>query len=195
MPRSYPPEIRRQVVELARSGTKVAQLVAGGATNRQIGTSTQVLGSDGQGARTAHPYEAGIPFSCRNCAVVRNARSNDALRGLKAVPRSRGREDGSPRRSRSRGRTSTSTMRRSRSRAPRRRRAVTRCHCSLRSPASSGTPCQSGRQGPQLRPAGRARFPDSQRQLPRAPQHPPRRPERRRRRRPQPGRSPACGTP
>ncbi len=27
MPRSYPPEIRRQVVELARSGTKVAQLV------------------------------------------------------------------------------------------------------------------------------------------------------------------------
>ncbi len=28
MPRRYPPEIRRQVVELARSGTKVAQLVA-----------------------------------------------------------------------------------------------------------------------------------------------------------------------
>src|SRR5665213_2530877 len=28
MPRSYPPEVRRQVVELARSGTKVAQLVA-----------------------------------------------------------------------------------------------------------------------------------------------------------------------
>ncbi len=26
MPRRYPPEIRRQVVELARSGTKVAQL-------------------------------------------------------------------------------------------------------------------------------------------------------------------------
>ena len=28
MPRRYPPEVRRQVVELARSGTKVAQLVA-----------------------------------------------------------------------------------------------------------------------------------------------------------------------
>src|SRR5438105_4223024 len=28
MPLTYPPEIRRQVVELARSGTKVAQLVA-----------------------------------------------------------------------------------------------------------------------------------------------------------------------
>ena len=28
MPRRYPAEIRRQVVELARSGTKVAQLVA-----------------------------------------------------------------------------------------------------------------------------------------------------------------------
>lgn len=26
MPRSYPPEVRRQVIELARSGTKVAQL-------------------------------------------------------------------------------------------------------------------------------------------------------------------------
>jgi transposase len=26
MPRRYPPEVRRQVVELARSGTKVAQL-------------------------------------------------------------------------------------------------------------------------------------------------------------------------
>ena len=28
MPRRYPPQTRRQVVELARSGTKVAQLVA-----------------------------------------------------------------------------------------------------------------------------------------------------------------------
>ena len=28
MPRRYPAEVRRQVVELARSGTKVAQLVA-----------------------------------------------------------------------------------------------------------------------------------------------------------------------
>lgn len=28
MPRRYPPEIRRQVIELARSGTRVAQLVA-----------------------------------------------------------------------------------------------------------------------------------------------------------------------
>jgi transposase len=28
MPRRYPPELRRQVVELARSGTKVRQLVA-----------------------------------------------------------------------------------------------------------------------------------------------------------------------
>lgn len=26
MPRRYPPEVRRQVIELARSGTKVAQL-------------------------------------------------------------------------------------------------------------------------------------------------------------------------
>ena len=26
MPRSYPPEVRRQVVELARAGTKVRQL-------------------------------------------------------------------------------------------------------------------------------------------------------------------------
>ena len=26
MPRKYPPEVRRQVIELARSGTKVAQL-------------------------------------------------------------------------------------------------------------------------------------------------------------------------
>lgn len=26
MPRGYPPEVRRQVIELARSGTKVAQL-------------------------------------------------------------------------------------------------------------------------------------------------------------------------
>lgn len=26
MPRRYPPEVRRQVVELARSGTRVAQL-------------------------------------------------------------------------------------------------------------------------------------------------------------------------
>ena len=26
MPRSYPPELRRQVIELARSGTRVAQL-------------------------------------------------------------------------------------------------------------------------------------------------------------------------
>lgn len=28
MPRRYPPEVRRQVIELARSGTRVAQLVA-----------------------------------------------------------------------------------------------------------------------------------------------------------------------
>jgi transposase len=28
MPRRYPPEVRRQVIELARSGTKVAQLAA-----------------------------------------------------------------------------------------------------------------------------------------------------------------------
>ena len=28
MPRKYPPEVRRQVIELARSGTRVAQLVA-----------------------------------------------------------------------------------------------------------------------------------------------------------------------
>lgn len=28
MPRSYPPELRHQVIELARSGTRVAQLVA-----------------------------------------------------------------------------------------------------------------------------------------------------------------------
>src|SRR5688572_31679875 len=28
MPRSYPPEVRRQVVELARAGTKVRQLAA-----------------------------------------------------------------------------------------------------------------------------------------------------------------------
>ena len=28
MPRSYPPEVRRQVIELARSGTRVAQLSA-----------------------------------------------------------------------------------------------------------------------------------------------------------------------
>ena len=28
MPRSYPPEMRRQVIELARSGTRVKQLVA-----------------------------------------------------------------------------------------------------------------------------------------------------------------------
>lgn len=27
MPRRYPPEVRRQVIELARSGTRVAQLV------------------------------------------------------------------------------------------------------------------------------------------------------------------------
>ncbi len=26
MPRSYPPELRRQVIELARAGTRVAQL-------------------------------------------------------------------------------------------------------------------------------------------------------------------------
>jgi transposase-like protein len=29
MPRKYPPEVRRQVIELARSGTRVAQFVAG----------------------------------------------------------------------------------------------------------------------------------------------------------------------
>jgi hypothetical protein len=28
MPRSYPPEMRRQIVELARAGTKVKQLAA-----------------------------------------------------------------------------------------------------------------------------------------------------------------------
>lgn len=28
MPRSYPPEVRRQVIELARAGTKVRQLAA-----------------------------------------------------------------------------------------------------------------------------------------------------------------------
>ena len=28
MPRRYPPEVRRQVIELARSGTRVAQLAA-----------------------------------------------------------------------------------------------------------------------------------------------------------------------
>jgi len=28
MPRRYPPEVRRQVIELARSGTRVGQLVA-----------------------------------------------------------------------------------------------------------------------------------------------------------------------
>jgi transposase len=35
MPRSYPPEVRRQVIQLARSGTRVAQLSATFGMTRQ----------------------------------------------------------------------------------------------------------------------------------------------------------------
>jgi transposase-like protein len=44
MPRRYPPEIRRQVVELARSGTKVAQLVA---THNAVAAIMRELGIKG----------------------------------------------------------------------------------------------------------------------------------------------------
>lgn len=59
MPRRYPPEIRRQVVELARSGTKVAQLVATFGMSEATIYNMVAPGADRPGRDLGHEHRDG----------------------------------------------------------------------------------------------------------------------------------------